>query len=115
MSTPTFEERYTAWIDGRLTGDELAAFERELESAGREAAEADRHDAQRLGKLPRQPSAPPMPRGDAFNAALLERIRAEEQPAAAPVHETRARENFWSRQKLAWAAAIALLLSLAVI
>ena len=26
----TFEERYTAWIDGKLTGAELAAFEREL-------------------------------------------------------------------------------------
>ena len=26
-----FEEQYTAWIDGRLTGSELAAFEAELE------------------------------------------------------------------------------------
>ena len=40
----TFEEKFTAWVDGQLTGPELAAFERELEShpealAEKEAAE----------------------------------------------------------------------------
>ena len=25
-----FEEQFTAWTDGKLTGEELAAFEREL-------------------------------------------------------------------------------------
>jgi hypothetical protein len=119
MSTPTFEERYTAWIDGRLAGEELAAFERELESAGREAAEADREDVQRLGKLLRRHAAPTMPRADAFNAALLERIgregETEREPAAIPVNETPARGSHWNRSKLAWAAAIALLAALAVI
>jgi hypothetical protein len=28
----TFEEKLTLWIDGRLAGAELAAFERELEA-----------------------------------------------------------------------------------
>ena len=42
----TFEERYTAWLDGKLMGPELAAFERELPD--REAAEAEKRD---LGKL----------------------------------------------------------------
>lgn len=113
----TFEERYTAWIDGRLTGDELAAFERELESAGRDAAEADRHDVQMLGNLLRQHAAPPMPRADAFNAELLERMRREEEPATAPIlpNEEPAPAGYFSRTKLAWAAAIALLLALAAI
>jgi hypothetical protein len=116
----TFEERYTAWIDGKLAGEELAAFERELESAGREAAEADRQDAQRLGKLLRQHTVPPaMPRADAFNTELLARIRrdaeAETAPAVAPANEIPVQAGYWNRTKLAWAAAIALLLALAVI
>ena len=47
----TFEERYTAWIDGQLQGDALTAFEQELarraEAGDAEAAETDR--AQALG------------------------------------------------------------------
>ena len=27
-----FEEKFTAWVDGRLSGAELAGFERELEA-----------------------------------------------------------------------------------
>ena len=37
----TFEEKFTAWVDGRLTGAELAAFERELESHPEALAEKE--------------------------------------------------------------------------
>ena len=42
----TFEERYTAWIDGQLAGNALTAFEQELarraEAGDDEAAETDK-------------------------------------------------------------------------
>jgi hypothetical protein len=120
MSTPTFEERYTAWIDGQLIGEDLANFERELETRGdRAAAEADRADAQRLGRLLRSQPAPVMPNADFFNAQLLQRIAAANAPVAVPAHERAAegvgdRRTFWSLPNLAWAAAVCLLLSLAV-
>ena len=43
----TFEEKWTAWIDGELTGDELAEFEASLPDKA--AAEAEKRDAQKLG------------------------------------------------------------------
>ena len=48
----TFEERYTAWIDGRLEGSALTAFEQELtRRAAAGEAQADRQDTQRLRAL----------------------------------------------------------------
>src|SRR3981081_637933 len=43
----TFEEKWTAWIDGELTGAELAEFEASLPDKA--AAEAEKRDAQQLG------------------------------------------------------------------
>ena len=113
---PTFEERYTAWIDGQLAGPELAEFERELESRGnRAAAEADRADAQRLSRFLRAQPVPAMPNADFFNTQLLQRITAEDAPVVVPANERPAeRRTFWSLPNLAWAAAICLLLSFAV-
>jgi anti-sigma factor RsiW len=111
---PTFEERYTAWIDGQLAGDELAEFERELESRGRADAEADRADAHRLGSLLRRQAVPAIPRPDFFNEQLLKRIAAESAPAAVPASETPAHGTFWTLPNLAWAAAVCLLASFAV-
>lgn len=115
MSTPTFEERYTAWIDGELTGEELAAFERELDARGRAEADRDRSDALRIGKLLRRHRAPEMPRAEAFNQELLRRLQSEGQPAAVPLNETPAPGTYRTRTKLAWAAAIALLVSVALL
>jgi anti-sigma factor RsiW len=115
---PTFEERYTAWIDGQLAGAELTEFERELETRGdRAVAEADRADAQRLGRFLRSLPAPVLPNADFFNTQLLQRIAAETAPKAVPAHERPAETaspSFWSLPNLAWAAAACLLLSLAI-
>src|SRR5438552_17053629 len=43
----TFEEKWTAWLDGQLSGRELAGFEASLPDL--EAAEAEKRDALRLG------------------------------------------------------------------
>ncbi len=105
---PTFEERYTAWIDGQLAGEELAAFERELEN--RPAAETDREEARQLGRLLRKHAiVPPLTGGEFFNHQLLERVSAEER-ALTPATGG-GRFSLFTLPHLAWAAAFCLLLS----
>jgi anti-sigma factor RsiW len=102
----TFEERYTAWVDGQLSGDTLAAFEKELESHP-EAAE-DRAAARKLGDLLRShATVPKLSNADFFNLQLQQRIEAD-QPRArvAPPCETGA--FFWSLSRLFWAGAACL-------
>ncbi|HEY2142761.1 MAG TPA: hypothetical protein VGH06_00280, partial [Candidatus Udaeobacter sp.] len=45
----TFEEKWTAWVDGQLSGRELAEFEASLPDKA--AAEAEKADATKLRKL----------------------------------------------------------------
>ena len=45
----TFEEKWTAWLDGQLSGRELAEFEASLPDKA--AAEAEKAEAGKLGKL----------------------------------------------------------------
>jgi anti-sigma factor RsiW len=102
----TFEERYTAWIDGRLAGAELEAFEREL--AKHPEAEADRHSARQLGDLLRRYAAPALANADFFSRQLASRIEAENRR---PVP----RRGFaWALPHLGWAGACCLLLSFAL-
>ena len=80
----TFEERYTAWIDGQLEGPALTAFEQEL--ARRSAAgetEADRTDTLRLRDLLREHlEAPTLNNPEFFSHQLRERINAERASTA---------------------------------
>ena len=45
----TFEEKWTAWLDGQLTGKELVKFEASL--SDKAPAEAEKRDLQKLGAL----------------------------------------------------------------
>ncbi len=104
-----FEEQFTAWVDGTLTGEELAAFEREL--ASRPDALTDRAAAQKLGTLLRtQSTAPRLSNPDFFNLQIIQRIEAERPKAErAPV---RAKSPwFWSLPRLAMAGAGCLLVA----
>lgn len=105
-----FEEQFSAWVDGRLSGEELAAFEREL--AARPDAQADRAAAEKLRVLLRShPTAPRLSNPDFFNLQLLQRIEAEQKKAP----ERAARERtpwFWSLPRLAVAGAACLLIAL---
>ena len=98
-----FEELYTAWIDGRLTGDELDEFERSLPD--RATAEADRADAARCREfLRRHADAPSLSNADFFSHQLLERIAVEDrapQPAERPART----RWFFSIPGLSWAGA----------
>jgi hypothetical protein len=72
----SFEERYTAWLDGTLTGPEREEFEAALPD--RDAAARDAADWSSLRGLLREVVEPqPMPHGDFANAQVLAAIRGE--------------------------------------
>lgn len=100
----TFEEKFTAWVDGRLEGPELAAFERELEA--RPEAFAEKKALLEIRSLLRTHiAARPLHNADFFNHQLLRQIA----PAAAPAPARRA--GFWSLPRMAFSGAFLLLLS----
>ena len=83
----TFEERYTAWIDGQLQGDALTAFEQELarraEAGDADSAEADRAQALGLRTLLKEHlQAPALTNTEFFSHQMRERIDAEIDKAA---------------------------------
>jgi len=102
-----FEEQFTAWVDGKLTGTALAEFEKRL--AEQPGAVAEKEDALRLGEFLRaHPTAPNLGNGDFFNHQLMQRIAAE---GPRPVVEKK-RVAFWSLPRLAWTGAFCLAVAL---
>ncbi|MGB8170607.1 MAG: hypothetical protein WCF18_24095 [Chthoniobacteraceae bacterium] len=102
----TFEERYTAWVDGQLSGDALVAFEEELTS--RPEAMEDRLGARKLGDLLRaHATAPALSNADFFNLRLQQQIEAE-MPRAR-VEPARGGGSFFLHfSRLIWAGAACL-------
>jgi anti-sigma factor RsiW len=102
----TFEERYTAWIDGQLSGEALAAFEKEL-ATHPEAAE-DRAAARKLGDLLRaHGTAPALSNADFFNLQIQQRIEADQpRPRAEPARG--GGSFFLPISRLIWAGAACL-------
>ena len=102
----TFEEKWTAWLDGQLTGKELLEFEASLPD--KTAAELEKQDALKLGVfLKEQLTAPAMSNAEFFNHQLRQQIASESVPAARPVEE-RVRETWWSISRLLWTGATSL-------
>ena len=102
----TFEEKWTAWIDGQLEGKELVEFEASLPD--RAAAEAEKRDALKLhALLKEQLVAQPMTNEEFFHHQLRERISRENDAAETNTH-TGARASWWSIPRLAWAGAASL-------
>jgi hypothetical protein len=101
----TFEEKWTAWIDGELTGHDLAEFEAALPD--RAAAEAEKLDAQKLGKfLKEYLPCPAMGNEDFFNHQLRERIATE---SAVPDNSSAGGGRaWWPIGRMAWVGATAL-------
>jgi hypothetical protein len=108
----TFEEKFTAWVDGELKGEELTSFETEL--AGVEDAELDRVVTRQLGDLLRDHGqAPGLQNADFFNHQIMERIHAE---MPVPVRKPERRQFGWfSLPRLALAGACAAAAVFAVI
>jgi hypothetical protein len=102
----TFEEKWTAWLDGQLSGKELAKFEASLPD--RAAAEAEKRAAQQLGTLLRQElCAPALTNEDFFSHQLSERI-ARAELADEQEHDTSA--GWWTLPRLVWCGATAIAL-----
>jgi len=103
----TFEEKWTAWLDGELRSKELADFEASLPD--RAAAEAEKLEAQKLGVLLKeQLSTRAMGNEDFFNHQLRERIERESAPERS---SGLGRPRFsWTIGRLVWSGATALAL-----
>lgn len=95
----TFEEKWTAWLDGQLTGKELADFEGSLPD--RAAAEAEKREAQKLGTLLKQElGAQPLSNEEFFSHQLRERIARENAQDRHVLISSR-----WTIRRLVWAGA----------
>jgi hypothetical protein len=94
----TFEEKWTAWLDGQLSGRELAEFEASLPDKA--AAEAEKAVARKLGVLlKRELGAPALTNEEFFSHQLRERIRESSVPSAE--REAKA-STWWTIPRLLW-------------
>ena len=76
----TFEEKWTAWLDGQLSGRELSEFEASLPDKA--AAEIEKADAKKLGALLKSElGAPALTNEEFFSHQLRERIVRESSGA----------------------------------
>lgn len=105
----TFEEKWTAWLDGQLADKELIEFEASLPDKA--AAEAEKREAQKLGALlKRELGAQALTNEDFFSHQIRERIARE---SAEPVRsDDGAVSTWWTIRRLFWAGATALALFL---
>lgn len=101
----TFEEKWTAWVDGQLSGRELSEFEASL--SDRAAAEAEKADALKLGELlKRELSARTLTNEEFFSHQLRENIARLRQ--AGPRGARAARSTWWTIPRLLWTGAASL-------
>jgi hypothetical protein len=109
----TFEEKWTAWLDGRLSDRELAEFEASL--SDKAAAEAEKTEAKKLGALLKLELGPQaMLNEEFFNHQIRERIAREsaDQPRKRGV----AVSTSWTIRRLLWTgtASLAVFLVMAI-
>jgi len=99
----TFEEKWTAWLDGQLSGQELTEFEASLPDLA--VAEAEKRDALRLGAfLKEQLASQALSNEEFFNHQLRERIAGDTQDRERPA------STWWTIPRLVWSGATALAL-----
>jgi hypothetical protein len=94
----TFEEKWTAWLDGQLTGRELSEFEASLPDKA--AAKAEKADAGKLGALlKRELGISALTNEEFFSHQLREKIRKSSVPSA----ERQGRgSTWWTIPRLLW-------------
>ena len=108
----TFEEKWTAWIDDQLTGEELAAFEASLPDKA--AAETEKRAARKLGTLlNRELKMQELPNADFFSHQLREAIARDEQENSRS-HSGGGSSFWWPIRRLAWAGAASLAIFVAI-
>ena len=108
MKTSEFEQQFTAWLDGTLSPEAVASFEKELQNRGFDP-EAERAAASRTGTLLRDHSrAPELPHAHFFNHLILRQIENDTKVPAAAVPQPR---SWWGIPWLVWAGAACLLIA----
>ena len=101
----TFEEKWTAWVDGELAGSELAQFEATLPD--RAAAEAEKRDALKLRTfLKEHLPCRAMGNEEFFSHQLREKI-AEEEGGSRVRESAGTGRAWWPVGRLAWVGATA--------
>jgi len=99
----TFEEKWTAWLDGQLSGKELTEFEASLPDLA--AAEAEKRDALKLGAfLKEQLTAQALSNEEFFSHQIHDRIARDSDV------QDRPRARWWTVPRLVWSGATALAL-----
>ena len=107
----TFEEKWTAWIDDQLRGQELIEFEASLPDKA--AAQAEKLQARKLATLlKRELGAQVLQNEDFFSHQLRERIAREEADPPAPTRPVFS--AWWPIRRLVWAGATSLALFVAI-
>ena len=107
MFMKTFEEKWTAWLDGELSGAELAEFEASLPDKA--AAEAEKRDAQKLGAfLKEQLQAPRDGERGVLPSSTARANRSAMRGAGANVPGSRREAAWWSIGRLVWTGAASL-------
>jgi hypothetical protein len=102
----TFEEKWTAWLDGQLSGIELADFEASLPDLA--AAEAEKRDALKLGAFLKEQLGPQtLSNAEFFSHQLRERITSDRE-----ADRNGRRSTWWTVPRLVWSGATALALFL---
>lgn len=107
-----FEEKFTAWVDGQLTGKELVEFEASLPD--RAAAEAEKRALLKLGAFLKAELAPqPFANAEFFSHQISEHIARHQSGQ----DRQSTRSTWWTVPRLAWcgAAAVATFILFSVI
>jgi len=101
-----FEEKWTAWLDDELTGDELVEFEASLPDKA--AAEAEKRDAHKLGAfLKEQLQGRAMGNEEFFHHQLREKIERDARAGVAGGKADSPRA-WWPIGRLVWVGATSL-------
>src|SRR5260370_186394 len=99
----TFEEKWTAWLDGELTGRELIDFEASLPAKG--GGEGEKGEVGKVGSfLKEQLGGQALSNAEFFSHQLRERIARE--TTAQDRHGERS--TWWTIRRLAWSGATSL-------
>jgi hypothetical protein len=102
----TFEEKWTAWLDDELSGNELAEFEASLPDKA--AAEAEKRGAHKLGAfLKEQLQGRAMGNEEFFHHQLRERIADDARTTSAP-EKPGTKPALWPIGRLVWVGATSL-------
>ena len=102
----TFEEKWTAWLDGQLSGRELSEFEASLPDKA--AAQAEKTEAKKLGDLlKRELSAHPLKNEEFFSHQLRESIVQENGERQERTRRS-STSNWWTIPRLLWAGSASL-------